>query len=127
MTSFPSAVRESVDAVATVLDGVGGLLSAGYWGVAAIVWAFVEDQQGQRQLRSKVTEVLGIREFAALGIRGLKSHNSVSKYRSAWQHAIDEGWAEPAEPGKLCVLPEETFDGLDTAALIVASFSKMLH
>jgi hypothetical protein len=100
-----------------VLDDVDGLLSAGHWGTSAIVWAFTEDQQGRRQPRSKVTEVLGIREFAALGIRGLKSHNSVTKYREAWQHAIDEGWAEVSEPGKRCVLPEESFDGPNTAAL----------
>lgn len=55
-------------------------------------------------------EVVGINEFAALGIRGLKSNNSVIKYRQAWEHAIEQGWAEAAEPGKRCVLPDQPFE-----------------
>ena len=48
--------------------------------------------------------------FAKLGIRGLKSPMSVRKYRQAWQHAIDNGWAEASEPGKKCGLPEQQFE-----------------
>ena len=34
------SVPKSIDAATTLLDNVGGLLSAGHWGTAAIVWAF---------------------------------------------------------------------------------------
>jgi len=123
------SVPKSVDDATTLLDDVGGLLSAGQWGSAAIVWAFTEEGTGGPRTVSKVTQ-LSLREFSELGIRGLKSVNSVTKYRQAWQHAIDEGWAKQAKPGKKCVLPEQPFpddssnpfpDDSSTAALIVAS------
>jgi hypothetical protein len=92
---------------------VGGLLSAGQWATAAIVWAFTEPGEPHFASVKKLTDgKLTITDFATLGIRGLSSRPSIIKYRSAWQTAIDNGWAESAEPGKQCVLPkcEEPFD-----------------
>jgi hypothetical protein len=104
------------------LEGMGGLLSAGHWGTAAIVWAFTYDTGGGRPRKSvQKWTLLNISDFTSLGIRGLSSRTSIIKYRQAWEHAIDEGWVEPAEPGKRCVLPEQPFGGPATAALIVAS------
>ena len=115
------SVPKSVDDATTLLDDVGGLLSAGHWGSAAIVWAFTEEGTGGPRTGSNVSQ-LSLHEFAELGIRGLSSRNTVTKYRSAWQHAIDGGWAKPAEPGMKCGLPEQPFpDDSSTAALIVAS------
>lgn len=104
------SVPRSIDAATTLLDNVGGLLSAGNWGVAGVVWAFTRDGgQGEYQQNDR-NDVLTTGQFAGLGIRGLKSHVSVRKYRQAWQHAIDEGWAKPAKPGKRCVLPDQPFE-----------------
>ena len=104
------SVPEPIEETTALLDDVGGLLSAGHWGTAACVWAFTEDQQGSNQHQKKVSDALGIQEFASLGIRGLTSAPSVRKYRRAWQQAIGNGWAKNAVPGKRCILPEQSFE-----------------
>ena len=91
------SVPEPIEETTALLDDVGGLLSAGHWGTAACVWAFTEDQQGSNQHQKKVSDALGIQEFASLGIRGLTSAPSVRKYRRARQQAIDNRFAVPAE------------------------------
>lgn len=105
------SVPATLDGAKGVLEGVGGLMSATHWGTAAIVYAFTEDQQGKRTdlLPTEVSEVLSIEEFAALGIRGLRTHTSVRKYRRVWQRAIDDGEAEPTEPGARVELPSIDF------------------
>ncbi len=111
--SIPTTVSvpATVDAAVPLLNGVGGLLSAGHWGTAAVVWAFTYDTGGGRPKESgDKSSLLTISDFAALGIRGLKTRDSVRKYRSAWQYAIDEGWVKPARPGKRCALPEQPFE-----------------
>ena len=70
----------------------------------------------QRRTSCTSTRSHDIQEFAALGIRGLKSNKSVGKYRQAWQQAIDEGWAKPAKPGKRCVLPDNPFETISNDA-----------
>lgn len=102
-------VPESIEAVVDKLDGVVELLTAGQWATAAIVWAFTEDKQGANQHQKKVSDALGIEEFSKLGIRGLSSVPSVRKYRKRWQEAIDEGIAEPSEPGRHVRLPDLDF------------------
>jgi hypothetical protein len=64
--------------------GVGGLLSAGHWGTAAVVWAFTrEGGQGEYQQQKRKSEVLTTGEFSSIGIRGLSSRPSVIKHRQA--------------------------------------------
>ena len=55
-----------------------------------------EGGQGEYQQQKSKGVLLTSGEFAQLEIRGLSSKVSVIKYRQAWQHAIDEGWAEGA-------------------------------
>jgi phage N-6-adenine-methyltransferase len=104
------SVPATLDEAVTRLDGVVGLLSAGHWGTAAIVYAFTDDTGGGRPSKAFKSEgFLPIETFAQLGIRGLTSPNSVRKYRRAWERAIDEGWAQPAKPGEVVALPAEEF------------------
>ena len=108
--SIPEAISVpvSLDDARMLLGGVGGCMSAGHWGTAAIVWAYTEPAQGQRT-SIKSDGSLTIDAFAKLGIRGLSSINSVRKYRNRWQEAIDDGAAEPAEAGATVTLPDEPF------------------
>jgi phage N-6-adenine-methyltransferase len=103
-------VPATLDRAVNVLTGVGGLLSAGHWGTAAIVYAYTEPGEphfasGEKSSDGKLT----LSDFADLGLRGLKTRDSVRKYRNAWQLAVDEGWSEPAEPGERVTLPAEPF------------------
>lgn len=108
------AVPETLDKAREILDGVGGLMSAGHWGTAAIVWAYVTDEdRGGRPTKdgenlSKSAQV-SISDFSQLGIRGLSTRKSVSKYRQRWQKAIDDGLAGPALPGGIVTLPDIPF------------------
>jgi phage N-6-adenine-methyltransferase len=103
-------VPATLDGAKGVLDGVGGLMSATHWGTAAIVYAYTrEGGQGEYQQQNRNSEVLTTGEFAALGIRGLSSDNSVRKYRRVWQRAVDDGQAEPTEPGARVELPSSDF------------------
>ena len=107
---------KGIEAATTLLDGVVGCCQPGHWGIAAIVSAFTYDTGGGRPSKSvKNFTLLNITEFAALGIRGLSSRPSVIKYRQAWENAIEQGWAEPAEPGKRSVLPEQPFEKIEAS------------
>ena len=48
------SVPASIDKTATLLDGVGNLLSARHWGTAAIVWAWTKDQLGRHNFGKKL-------------------------------------------------------------------------
>lgn len=109
-------IPQTLDEAAGLLDAVGGLLSAGYWGTAAIVYAYTEEVgAGRPRKNEQKSPFLNLEEFAELGIRGLKTRNSVRKYRQAWQYAMDQGWAELAEPGKRVALPPEEFKEITDA------------
>ena len=106
-------IPPTLDETVGLLDAVGGLLSAGYWGTAAAVYAYTEpDKPGPTSLVTVKSESnrLSLSDFAALGIRGLKSPGTVGKYRKAWQMAVDKGWAEPAVPGERLALPPGPFE-----------------
>ena len=104
------SVPESIEDAASLLHRVGGLMGAGHWGTAAIVWAYTYDTGGGRPNKSgEKSPLLTIEDFAALKIRGLSTRNSVRKYRNRWQQAIDEGLAKPAQPGERASLPDIEF------------------
>lgn len=93
-----------MDAALAELNSVSALVTASEWRRAAIVWAFTTDKQGQRTSHTSV-QSLGVAEFAALGISGLQSRNTVAKYRRAWAKAIEAGHAFDVQPGDDVVLP----------------------
>lgn len=107
--TVPATIQDTVD----VLDCVGGVLAAGHWGTAAVVYAWTRD--GTRGPGAKpetlTTESFTAEEFAAFDIRGLASGNTVRKYRRAWEYAMEQGWAELATPGRRIVLPAQPFSG----------------
>ncbi len=108
--NIPKTIK-SAEAKLTKLDGI---VSASQWERAAIVYAFTEEGEvgGDPTTAAKVRSDLGVmsfREFAALGIVGLKSKNTVLKYHEAWQSAIDDGEALPIAPGDAFNEPELDF------------------
>lgn len=82
-------IPESVDSAAEQLGGLDRLVTAKEWERAAIVFAFTRnDDKGGRPTASenltKSREVLTIIEFAGLGITGLRTQDTVRRYRTAW-------------------------------------------
>lgn len=88
-----------------VLEGASRLLMATDWEKAAIVAAFVEVVEHGGDRTSKRTFALAPKEFAALGIAGLKSDNTVRRYVEAWQST---GLPRP-HPGDTVDLPQIRF------------------
>ncbi|SII58004.1 Uncharacterised protein [Mycobacteroides abscessus subsp. abscessus] len=84
---------------------MGELITASEWQRAALVWAFTEDQQGKRTT-SVTSDRSSMVEFAKLGVSGLRSVNSIKKYRRAWSQAIADGFATDVKPGDLIDLPD---------------------
>lgn len=104
------SVPETLDEATGLLNGVGGLMSAGHWGTAAIVWAWTEPGDPHFASGEKSSDgKLSLSDFASLKIRGLATRDSVRKYRRAWEKAIEDGLAQPSEPGKQAALPTEPF------------------
>lgn len=94
------------DELADRLAGVDRLLTARRWERAAIVFAFTDAREDRRPA---TPPKFSIKDFAALGFAGLASRTAVHRYRDAWIHAINNGWAGPVEPGDEVTLPEEEF------------------
>jgi DNA N-6-adenine-methyltransferase (Dam) len=93
------------------LNGVVGMIAKGGWLTAAAVHAWTKPWAGGGRPPKDITSdaFLTISGFAALGIRGLSSINTVRKFRSAWDRAIEQGWADPVRPGDLVRLPDQDF------------------
>lgn len=97
-------IPASLDDAKTALNGIGALLTAKQWERAAIVFAFTQPQAGGARTVGDQGQ-LSLRQFAELGIAGLRSPDRVSAYRSVWQTAVDQGQATAAIPGKKVDLP----------------------
>lgn len=102
---IPASIEEAQER----LGGIGRLLTAKGWERAAIVYAFTSNQQGSNQHSRKTANALGIREFANLGISGLRDDETVAWVRQAWQDAVDDGAATKAEPGTDVTMPDRDF------------------
>jgi hypothetical protein len=98
----------TIDEAVASLTGIGALLIAKEWERAAIVAAFVtlSEGKGKRNARTSISPV----EFAALGVVGFKSKDTVRAYAQAWQEAINQGKAVAAEPGATVALPDLTWE-----------------
>ena len=101
-------IPASIDRATSSLTTLDGLVTASEWQRAAIVFAFVTPQQGSRTSASS-RKGLSVGDFIALGVRGLTTYDSVRRYRSAWQAAIDAGQVRAVAPGDDVVLPELPF------------------
>ena len=103
--AIPATIEEAVGA----LNGIDALLTAKGWERAAIVYAFTADQQGTQGDQKKVSDRLGINEFANLGITGLTSAPTVRIYRNAWA----EHGEPDIQPGDTVTLPTTKFPPRD--------------
>lgn len=85
-------IPSTLDEVKEHLNGLGKLVTAKEWERAAIVWAWTAPREfGANQHTQGVnSDTLSFSAFAALGIVGLRSKNSVAHYHSRWQSIIDE-------------------------------------
>lgn len=104
--TIPASIEEATKA----LKGVGALLTAKEWERAAIVYAFTEPTDGGRPKAAKSGEKspLTIAAFAALGITGLTTRNTVREYRETWQK-----YGSPVQPGDTITLPDLDWPPID--------------
>lgn len=103
-------IADNTDQLKADADQASRLHSATGMELAAFVWAWTYEGTNQ----SDAGSLLSQREFAQLGVRGLGSRNTVSKYRKLWQAAIDRGLASEVSPGDTIELPEITLDELQS-------------
>lgn len=101
-------IPASIDRATASLTTLDGLVVASEWQRAAIVSAFTTTDANGRGNRTS-SGALSIRAFAELGVTGLRSQESIRRYRNAWQAAIDAGQVRPVAPGDNVVLPELPF------------------
>lgn len=78
------AIPASVEDATAALNGLDQLLTAGEWKRAAIVAAFVDLGEGKGKSVGNATSSISCEAFAALGIAGLKSKDTVRRYVQAW-------------------------------------------
>ena len=101
---IPASIEDAI----TALAGIGQLLTAKQWERAAIVYAFTEPGTGGPRTGGN-TPQLSIREFADLGITGLRDKGQVREYRKAWESAAAEVGNEDMlriEPGDAVDMPD---------------------
>jgi hypothetical protein len=110
-------VPASIEEARNSLNGLGGLITAKEWERAALVYAFTRDGEPGEHWAEKRNDtinkrtgsgtLLSTREFAALGISGLRRKNTVALYRKAWQEAMGRNWVSSATPGDPVDLPSK--------------------
>jgi hypothetical protein len=100
-------IPASLDDATRQLDGLGRLLQARSWERAAIVFAWTEPGVPHLASAERTADArrLTITAFASLEITGLRTRESVARYRRAWEMAIDDGHAVAVEPGDEVTLP----------------------
>lgn len=99
-------IPATIEQATQELNGLGALLTAKNWARAAIVFAFTKEVGRGGNHGNDGNPTLTIASFANLKIVGLSQREDVGYYRKAWQTAVDDGQAEPVEPGQSVVLPD---------------------
>lgn len=112
----------TVNELKTKLAGLDRLLTAKQWEKAAIVWAFTTNDGPGRPLNAPAVKQFPcpVAEFARLGFSGLSQRDTVTRYRKAWQDAIDLGAACSVQPGDEVDLPELPFPSAEDPHLVTA-------
>lgn len=109
--TIPASIEEAV----SKLNGIERLLMATEWEKAAIIAAFVAaEESGGRPKATTSSRFLNVTQFAALGITGLRSKDTVRRYVEAWGDR-----AKPL-PGHVVVLPTVEFPTVKTKAQDIA-------
>lgn len=104
-------IPSSIEELQPRLEGLTAVVGTSQWSIAAMVYAFTtdEDRGGPKpRNRGEITAV-SCREFAALRVHGLRSDQTVRRYRQAWSDAIADGRAKVARPGSSVTLPAGEF------------------
>lgn len=95
-------VPKTIEEATGRLGGLEKLITASKWERAAIVYAFTRDGQAEpNRYDGKYT----IKDFAALGIAGLRATETVRRYRECWKQQGDTSIG----PGSRVRLPKEPF------------------
>ncbi|CPR33704.1 Uncharacterised protein [Mycobacteroides abscessus] len=102
MTKIPESIEDAV----LNLKGLGELITASEWQRAALVWAFTQEGKPGPPGDRTTSGPISINDFTRQGISGLKSKETVRKYRRAWSKAIADGFTTNVKPGDLIDLPE---------------------
>jgi hypothetical protein len=91
---------------------LGELATAVGWKRSAITFARlrVQDEPGRPTAEMAKSGLLSPREFALLGIHGLRSTTTIRRYWQAWFDAISDGVAQPVALGDEVELPDAEFD-----------------
>jgi hypothetical protein len=104
---LPATAAEADKLVAEL----GQLATATEWKRAAIVHARVHVTDSPGRPTEKVnSDLLTPKQYAKLGIHGLRSKTTVRRYWRVWQRAIEEGVAEPVKLGDRVALPGPDLD-----------------
>ena len=111
--TIPASIEEATER----LEGLGALLTATGWERAAIVYAFtrLDEKGGDRKSEAAIKvrsdfDRLTPDEFAALGIHGLKSKNTVRLHHERW---AEHGRAKTVKPGQTVTLPTVEWPPID--------------
>lgn len=113
--TIPASIEEATDR----LTGLERLLTATEWEKAAIVAAFVTTSEQGKGGAAKASSSLSPIQFAALGITGLKSKDTVRRYAEAWEKS---GKPKP-RPGVQVTLP--TVDFTEIAGTVQTTQQKL--
>lgn len=99
------SIPRTIGEIELRLNGLDRLITAQGWERAAIVFAATyEPGRGGDRRNDQTSEVKSdhrktVPDFAALGINGLRSLETIYDYRRHWQYAIDQKWVTPVTPG----------------------------
>lgn len=131
----PTTIRipDTIDEAMSRLGGIERLLTARGWERAAIVYAFTHEpgpggdrrSQGRNQrVKTHADSPLTCKQFADLGVQGLRGNQAVYEHRRAWQEAIDTGEAVAPQPGETVALPTSDFPVIQRGRGLVGSFAQ---
>lgn len=99
--TLPATIEEAASALAEI----DSLLTAKEWHRAAIVAAFVVISEScAHHAKTSMRRETPL-QFAARGLVGLRSKDTVRRYAQAWQSAVDRGKAKAVSPGDTVLLP----------------------
>lgn len=123
-------VPATLDEATAELTQIGQLATATEWRRAAIVASFVQLDAGHGGRETANSRRLSASAFAARGIVGLRTHDTVARYVRAW---LDEHEQQYPEPGALVELPDKTWpptrtgtDGYESFAGVAKTVAKIV-